>query len=231
MCIAVVVPAGIKLPPREQIRIMWRNNADGAGLCYPAVDGKIQIVKGFDNPDEFIAFLEQQFPNWKATNNLFLHFRIGTHGAIVPEHTHPFPIGASLDAMEQLCSSVDVAVMHNGVMYEWGDDLSMSDTMAFAQNFLGALKLEHPGSRGIIEDAIGAWNKIAIMHHDRYELYGKGWINDGGRIYSNAGYKPVARGYCDPRKQVPVGVEAEPLPELKSIYEMTDAEFEREFGL
>ena len=46
MCIIAVKPAGIKMPERDQIEIMWHNNPDGAGIMY-SLNGKVYIEKGF----------------------------------------------------------------------------------------------------------------------------------------------------------------------------------------
>lgn len=45
MCIIAVKPAGIKMPERDQIEIMWHNNPDGAGIMY-SLNGKVYIEKG-----------------------------------------------------------------------------------------------------------------------------------------------------------------------------------------
>ena len=178
----------------NEIEIMWNNNPDGAGIAirHPKF---IQIIKGLASPEEVFEILKG------VTSEYFLHFRIGTHGSKAdPRHTHPFPISDSVADMESLSIFCDSAMMHNGIMYKYGDEDAISDTMKFTRDFLTVLKLDHPKAPDMISKEIDGFNKVAIMmvNHPTY-LCGKGWTKHEGRWYSNDGYMPSRWGSCDPR--------------------------------
>lgn len=198
MCIAIYKPAGVPVPDDATLIRCYEANDDGAGVAYPCADG-VQIVKGFKSCDEFISFVKSQ--DFYQTTML-LHFRIGTHGVKDgAAHTHPFPIGKSNKEMEQLVSVHDRALIHNGIMYDFGYDNEVSDTMAFCRDSAEAVLSLASVKNGkkMIESIIG-YNKIAVMEKDgSVAIYGT-WIFDQGIYWSNASYKPFSTAYaCDPR--------------------------------
>lgn len=198
MCIAIYKPAGVPVPDDATLERCYEANEDGAGVAYPCADG-VQIVKGFKSLAEFLAFVKSQ--DFQQTTML-LHFRIGTHGVKDGAvHTHPFPIGKSKEAMEEVISVHDRALIHNGIMYEFGYDLEISDTMAFCRDVatevlaLATLK----NGRKMIESIIGH-SKLAVMERDGSVAMFGTWIFDQGIYWSNQSYKPYAKANsCDPR--------------------------------
>lgn len=202
MCIAIYKPAHVPMPSDEILERCWDANEDGAGMCYPCKSG-VQIVKGFKSFDQFLAFTKSK-PFDKC--NVLLHFRIGTHGDTTgAKHTHPFPIGRTVEEMESTNIVVGRALIHNGILYNFGYDKAISDTMAFCRDVATqvlALR-ELPAGVEMIEDILGT-NKIAVMEKDgEVATYGT-WILDKGIYWSNTSYK-YARysagsvSSCDPR--------------------------------
>lgn len=84
MCIIVYKPAGIELPSRETLRECWDNNPHGAGLMW--ADGeRVNLQKGYMSWEDFEAALDEVTKGIDvASTPMALHFRIATHGEIVP---------------------------------------------------------------------------------------------------------------------------------------------------
>ena len=208
MCIAIYKPAHVPMPSDEILERCWDSNSDGAGMSYPCKSG-IQIIKGFKSFDQFLAFTKSQ-PFDKC--NVLLHFRIGTHGDTTgPKHTHPFPIGRTVEEMESTNIVVARALIHNGIMYEFGYDKAISDTMAFCRDVATeVLALRSlPAGKDMIESILGT-NKIAVMEKNGdVETYGT-WILDKGIYWSNSSYKwarySSGVSSCDPRTWGTAGV-------------------------
>ena len=200
MCIAIVKPAGISMPSDEILTRCWEANDDGAGMAYPCKSG-VQIIKGFKSLEEFLEFTKSQD---FSICNVLLHFRIGTHGdKQAAKHTHPFPIGRTVEEMESTNIVVERALIHNGIMSEFSYDHSISDTMAFcrdaAKQVLALSKLT--AGDDMIESILG-YNKIAVMEKNgNVKLHGK-WIFDAGIHWSNTSYKEDRWSFasCDPRQ-------------------------------
>ena len=159
--------------------------------------GKVQIIKGLQSAEEIHDLLTSQD---LTKVPVMIHFRIGTHGLKSdPKHTHPFPVGASTEDMERLMHKCDFAVMHNGILRDFGYDKAISDTMAYARDFLGhvAQHLDNPGVKAAVDSTLG-WDKLAVMAADgTVRMFGK-WIEDGGIFYSNESFR--SRDGADPRK-------------------------------
>ena len=58
MCIIINKPKGIEMPSKEILRNCFTRNSDGAGLMY-ALNGKVQIHKGFMTFDKFYEYLNK----------------------------------------------------------------------------------------------------------------------------------------------------------------------------
>lgn len=201
MCIAIIKPGSAPLPTLEQLQNCAKTNRDGGGLCYPTASGKVQIYKGFKDAESMFAFLQtQDF----SSVPMMIHFRIGTHGDKgAPKHTHPFPVGKGQEEMEKLSYLTDMALMHNGIMYKFGYDKEISDTMAFARDCLPGLLQLPEVCRGIVlSEVLGTSNKIALMNSDGEISKVGTWIEDGGLFWSNTSYKSFTYS-ADPRNWGP----------------------------
>lgn len=177
-CIAVWKPKGVNIA-KKYLQNCYASNKDGAGFAY-AKDGKVGILKGFFNFEEFYkAYLP--FQKYAC----LLHFRIATHGAVNPENCHPFEMNGG-----------KYALIHNGVLpYSLHDgDKDKSDTKQFAELMETIMPLvdghwQHEGFSKVVGEAIG-YNKVVILRGD-----GKAWLFNEhkgewhkGAWYSNNGY-------------------------------------------
>lgn len=99
MCIIVYKPQGRMLPSLDTLRACWDNNPDGAGIMWP--DGEqVNIRKGFMTWPDFLKALDDVTSGIDVEGvPMALHFRIATHGAVVPGCCHPFAVKDSFDKM------------------------------------------------------------------------------------------------------------------------------------
>jgi hypothetical protein len=187
MCIAIVQPANQRLT-KEEAKASWDANSHGGGVAYIDNDS-VKTEKVLDNFEEFWEMYNRITDRY-GNNNIFVHFRIKTHGEAIIENTHPFVI-----------KNGKYAVMHNGVISAITDLTSKdrSDTRAFAEEILEKLPDEwfgNPVYGRLFSTYIGSGSKVAIIRND-----GAVWIiNDkvssahygrDGFWFSNYSYKPV----------------------------------------
>jgi predicted glutamine amidotransferase len=184
MCVAIYKPKGIKSPSLDILKKCWDANPDGAGLAW-RTSGKypMHIEKGFMYWKDFESY-------WTSLNlasyddDLFIHFRITTHGGTCPSNTHPFPI-ADNDALLGSCSvSTKYVMMHNGVLPIQPDNKRISDTMMLSKLIArGKFESNIKAITELLDGFIGT-NKIAFMTADEVYLIGA-WKDVDGVKFSN----------------------------------------------
>lgn len=76
----------------------------------------------------------------KARPWVALHFRIATHGTVMPGCRHPFAVKDSFAKMRTTEIEAAIGFMHNGVFSGLRTDDAISDSMAFAKSVLVPLK-------------------------------------------------------------------------------------------
>lgn len=184
MCVAIYKPQGVIAPSLEVLKSCWDANPDGAGIGW-RVDGKypIHIEKGFMVWSDFERY-------WKSTDmqsydgDLFIHFRITTHGGTSAGNTHPFPVCNSDTILKSTTISCNHMLMHNGVLPITPDNKSISDTMMLCKLIArGGFEKTPTQLMDLLEDLIGT-NKIALMDKDDVYLVGL-WKDIDGVKYSN----------------------------------------------
>jgi hypothetical protein len=193
MCIIAVKPEKVQFT-KNQLKIMWDANPDGAGFMY-AEGGKVHVVKGLMTLDALWNAIQEVGPLRK----LVLHFRIKTHGAVSPELTHPFWI-----------TKGELAMVHNGVIRALVNETSEaeSDTAVFARKlsneyvhplsairngfhrdmleaYIGYSKvvfMDGTGAHWTLNESLGTWHKNVWYSNDRFKPEKpskKGWEPDG----------------------------------------------------
>jgi hypothetical protein len=178
MCIAIAIDAGVPVPPREVLYRCFRTNPDGAGFAWADKHG-VHVSKGYMDPLSAVTAmlkLPKEAPK-------LLHFRIGTHGAIVPEFCHPFPVVNHQASMYSLEGTWDRVLVHNGIMEKFGKNTEInSDSSEFAMRLAA-------GTASFKDVTSG--NKVAVLDKDKGNtLVGK-WIEEApGLYYSNKDYLP-----------------------------------------
>ena len=191
MCIICVSPKRVRQPNVTTIRRMFQNNPDGAGYMV-ARDGKVIISKGFMNVDEYIEAIRAE--HFTAKDPVVYHFRISTQAGVNPEMTHPFPLSNRIEHMKVLDVECPCGVAHNGVIRLTADprNREYSDTALFIANYL-SLIIREPGDLKdervlkLIHRLAGS--KLAIMDADGYIATVGGYINQKGRLFSNASFE------------------------------------------
>lgn len=126
MCIAIIKPAGIKMPSRDILKHCFETNPDGAGVAYS--DGSVfKLRKGLMTFGEVEDYLDTIPAAALDATTVALHFRIGTHGSKRdPLHTHPFPVSTNRKDLFSLDIETKRIAMHNGIMSSWGKATSSS---------------------------------------------------------------------------------------------------------
>lgn len=190
MCIAIIKPEGVDIPTDEVLEECFYNNPDGAGYAY--CNGKSVVIrKGFM---DFYDFIDSFMKSVKQYHGAFIHFRIATHGEVIPELCHPFPITSDMNTMrERECVAKEI-MMHNGILHAVDSAKNVSDTMSFAK-IMHETGLHNAGQNSesaanMINMAIRG-SKVAFMWATgEITYYGDGWIKEkNGVIYSNSSYK------------------------------------------
>lgn len=178
-------------PPREAIFDANEMNKDGFGFAW--TEGNVvKWDKGHEAKDLSKALMDRYLalPFPKA-----IHFRLATHGGVIPELTHPFPIKRGVP--HDLTGSAKAVLFHNGIWHDYDDRLregilagtinpnvlqgGMSDSRAmavlaqrFGEDFMDLLSL---GS-----------NKVLVLRHDTWYTYGnwtekEGWSASNSKIF------------------------------------------------
>jgi predicted glutamine amidotransferase len=185
MCVAIYKPSGIAAPSIETLKSCWDANPDGAGLAWRTPDDKhpLHIEKGFMSWKEFESYWKSAGID-KYDGDLFIHFRITTHGGTTDGNTHPFPISNNDNVLKSLSLSCNHVIMHNGVLPITPDNESISDTMMLSKLIArGGFEKNTPQLMDLLEELIGT-NKIAMMTSDDVYLIGD-WKMVDGVYYSN----------------------------------------------
>lgn len=197
MCIIVTKPAGEEFPTWETLEACWDNNPDGAGYMYNSDDGRVHWVKGFMTWLSFKKALRNLKNRINQNTTVVMHFRIQTHGGVIPECTHPFPMSDNLDDLKKLEGFTELGLAHNGIINGRATDNGKSDTMDYIQNFLFDVyqvsgldnMIHNPHVANIIDNTIGYSRFCLINGQGEYSLVGD-WIEDNGIYYSNRNYTP-----------------------------------------
>jgi len=165
MCVAVVVPAGVKLD-EDTLNKMHAANRDSWGIATydayttPAAEGSsrapgyVAIVKGIGNTESMLEAYNQQLSIGKrAEHPHLIHFRIRTSGKTDVPNAHPFHIKHG-------------ALIHNGHLtgHHGGN---YSDTFYWAKMFSDFLpKNLTEEQKAYLGKLIGNYNKLAMLFND-----------------------------------------------------------------
>lgn len=185
----------------RQIEAAWNRNSDGAGFCYFEED-RWHIVKGLMTLKDFLKAYE---PHEKQ--ECFIHFRIGTHGAVTADNTHPF------------FTKNGLIMFHNGIISGFGSK-TYSDSKDFFYNIVAKLGRDYR-SRAITSLG-GASNKFLLIHENqRYLKFGH-WYEKEDYDCTNLSWEPWdnVTGYGGGRHTNGTGVTAQSATEreLSSAY-------------
>ena len=171
MCIIIVKPAGVQMPPKAIIERCAALNPHGFGFAT-----KDRIYKTLSY-EEFAKTLKEISKEETA----ILHFRYATHGSIRQENCHPFKD-----------NETGVAFAHNGILdISPIGDMTDSET-AFRTILAPSIKAYGLDSREFISDAydIKGGSRFAFIDKNgEYRLFGT-FIHHKGCWYSNRNFLP-----------------------------------------
>lgn len=165
MCVIVMKNPEVRLETAH-IQKMWADNKDGAGVMYIHPETRKLIVhKGLMSLDSLLEVVEPL-----QDRQLFIHFRLATHGPPIPELTHPFGLVPDVDK-SILCEATE-AIMHNGMIYGYGSreekEGAISDSLDFTVNVLSHMKDNAERAR-LLRDQIKG--KYAILSENNGGVY------------------------------------------------------------
>jgi len=184
MCIIVLKPKNIPMPSMDILKTCFINNPDGAGFMYRR-GNKIYIEKGFMKIEDLLSRLSVV----KKKDECCIHFRIATHGVIMPGNTHPFPITSEKPMLHVLTSVVNRAMCHNGILsgYAAIND-NISDSGFFAKMLYPCTTEKQYQS--VLDVHSSRTNSKFIVMTGKFTVHAGYFKNDGGIYYSNDGYTP-----------------------------------------
>ena len=192
MCIALIKPAGAKIPSKETLERCFIANPDGAGISVPDIKTNSFIIrKGFFEFDEFYEVILKEV---KVNELAFIHMRIATHGDVDKGNCHPFPVCDDYELMrgDELVECQQV-MMHNGILSLENEIDKVSDTMTFNKAIYQAgIDVFQPTSKFLI-DCIIEDCRVAYMRFNNKRAewikFGDTWEEYKGVWYSNQSYK------------------------------------------
>lgn len=200
MCVIALKRSGFPLPSDEILKQCWDSNPDGGGFMF-AKDGKVHIRKGFMKFKKMMEALAE-LPDDIKNGCMILHFRIGTHGAVSKECTHPFPVCDSYEQMRLTESVCDVGMAHNGVISFAASQSGVtsggqvSDSMWFAKNvangYMELIELDDDYKVSPLMSAAIGYNKFAFLRGDGYAWTVGDWGTIGKDLpvwYSNTSWE------------------------------------------
>ena len=192
MCIICASAAGVRQPNEATLRRMFTNNPHGAGFMY-ARSGKVWIRKGFMNWGDFARAVRDAA--FTPDDPVVYHFRISTQAGVNPAMTHPFPLTSDIEKCRALDLVCPVGVAHNGIVRMTSDfrDKVYSDTAHYIAEFMTYLlrngnDLRNPAIMNAIARMTDS-SKWAIMDGSGYIATAGDFIEDGGLLYLNAGFR------------------------------------------
>lgn len=200
MCMIIVKPKGVEMPPDTHIVNSFGNNSDGFGLAFWG-EGmpKVHIEKGATKIKEVFKMIDS-IPS-PINKHIIMHFRFATTGSLGAGNCHPFPITNNIGDLLALKGDFQRVIAHNGVILETSPNFSsmynnknwdeeLSDTQNFIIEYLADMgkAIYNNAVIRMIEDF--TQSKFAIFEPNHIKLIGE-FYKDGGRYYSNDGYKQV----------------------------------------
>lgn len=194
MCVAIAKPEGVALPKASRLDNCEASNQDGVGVAWTDGSGVVHIRKDFATNEAMKEWLEATVTPAMAC---LIHYRMATSGGISDGMRHPFPIVKEAEALLAPVIDCDLALIHNGVIWNMSDTKEkLSDTAMFVRDILSnpAIKDNLRTNQAVqilINGMIGSSNKLALLWPDGHILtFGK-FEAEHGVLYSNDQYKTI----------------------------------------
>ena len=168
MCVILVKPKGIEMPPKRELMLAASTNPHGFGF--------VSSNGLYKRTMSFVEFYEA-LKGVGKDDACIMHLRIATHGSHKVSNCHPFKEG-------------DIYFAHNGVLrVPVKGDKTDSETEFDTVLYPAAKKygLDSPMFNLIVKQEIG-WSKFAFMQNGHIWLFGR-FIEQNGLYYSNLNHQ------------------------------------------
>lgn len=199
MCIIMHKPAGIDMPPEDELRYLFRRNPDGAGFAIQgnlAGDGVFRVVykKGFMTADSLMQALGS-FSRLKDFT-VVVHCRKKGFGKINTANCHPFPLCREYHTMKHK-EGEGAVLFHNGNFRWLGGGLlnpDASDTENYVRG-VAIYYLVNPQQIGLVEKKVlqklTGTSRVLVLYPDtQFPILKLGkWHKYKGCFYSTMRYK------------------------------------------
>jgi predicted glutamine amidotransferase len=157
MCIILHKPKMAELDVRL-LSMAHRGNRHGFGLMFPIADGTVSVHKG-------VMDIESILELWDTfkSENVAIHFRWSTGGAINNENCHPFRV------LSKQIDGRDLWMMHNGVFAQVNETAQYCDTYHFVKEYMtpvlkkDSTLIDNPKFIKFLGESIGFFNKLLFM--------------------------------------------------------------------
>lgn len=189
MCIAAIIFSPV---PFEYLESMDEDNPHGGGVAWEVEreDGTktIRFKRGLNHKQiwEMQQAGEMNYP-------YLLHFRWATHGARVPQLTHPFPVGPRA-LFGELEGDSDEVLIHNGMWSHYGHEVpTWSEFPDELVNLVSdtAIAAWRADSDESVLDQVPWATARAYIGPDGMDIDTRGtWTDWEGNWYSNMSWKP-----------------------------------------
>jgi len=177
MCVIAVCEK--KIPPLDDLLLMEKANPDGGGLAWRE-KGKVLFEKGLTAQEIHQKIKRLPLP-------VVIHFRLGTSGGKCPELCHPFPIQEDVPLI--LKGEAKAVLFHNGIWRDW-KELCLKTVIYHKKKFPGG-KMSDTRAMAWFCSVHGESvltlidEKVVVFTPSQITLYGNGWTEKNGIIYSN----------------------------------------------
>ena len=201
MCIIIAKDKKSRIPTEKELKNSFEWNNDGAGFMY-VDNNKVVIDKGYMTWESFIKrykTLLQKYNNFK-NKSLVIHCRIGTSGKNTKGNTHPYPITNNTRLLKtKKMSRLDVAIVHNGIIRDYGTRHGLNDTQEYISKFLYPIYRNYKDfyKNEDLIDGIEKMtgSKFAILDKSDKIYYIGDFIEDNGLKFSNNTYLDFTNSY------------------------------------
>lgn len=161
MCVIIIKPRGVQMPPRELLRQAAKRNHDWCG--YVTASGQYYRTLSF------ARFVTSFYGHVTQDDAAIIHFRLATHGSVATHNCHPF-------------FRHGIYFAHNGVLpYTPARDITDSQ---FVFDTILSPYIEANGYDSQFIDGVRGISRFAFMQGGEIRTYGN-FVRMGGLLLSN----------------------------------------------